>query len=266
MMDHYHIAQEADVKELERVVAALGNPGFNEALLASLVSAARVDHYALIRFDGARTARLVATASRAGLHVERGVQEEYLDHFQRLDPNRRLFGRTAPGQPLLNRLPRERVPNAHYRLRCYDRPGLVDRISVIAEAEGDWYCLNLFRAEQSGRFGGGETAAIRDSAGLLAALAIKHDRIARPGAILPREARRAGIDARLRQLDARLTGREREVLVRVVSGMTSEGIALDLGIGVNSVLTYRKRAYARLRIGSQNELFSLCLYGCHKPM
>ncbi len=254
------------MKELERVVAALGSPGFSEAMLASLNSALRIDHYALIRFDGARTARLVASASRAGLRVERAVQEEYIDHFQRLDPNRSLFGRGAAGPAQVSRMPRERVPNARYRQRCYDLPGLVDRVSVIAGAEGSWYCLNLFRSCDSGHFGGGETATIRASAALLAALAIKHDRIAHPGANLPREARMDGIDARLRQLDARLTGREREVLVRVVSGMTSEGIALDLGIGVNSVLTYRKRAYARLRIGSQNELFSLCLYGCHKPV
>lgn len=129
---------------LDRVIACLGDPGFGEALLGSVNTAARVDHCALIRFDGARTARLVASASRPGLRVPQAVQEEYIDHFQRLDPNRRLFGRAAPGQALVSRMMRERVPAAEYRLRCYDRPGLVDRFSVIAESQGDWYCLNLF--------------------------------------------------------------------------------------------------------------------------
>ena len=36
--------------------------------------------------------------------------------------------------------------------------------------------------------------------------------------------------------------------------MSSEAIALTLGISVNTVLTYRKRAYTRLGICSQNEL------------
>lgn len=251
---------------LEQVIASLGGPDFGEALLASLNSAARVDHCALIRFDGPRAARLVASASRPGLRIERAVQEEYIDHFQRLDPNRGLFGRGVAGQARVSRLPRERVPAADYRLRCYDRPGLVDRLSVIAEAQGDWYCLNLFRRRESGRFGEGEAAAIQDHAALLAALAIKHDRIAHPGVPLAPAMRLAGLEARLGQLDARLTARERAVLARIVCGMTSEGIALDLGIGVNSVLTYRRRAYARLRIGSQNALFSLCLYGSHKPL
>ena len=33
-----------------------------------------------------------------------------------------------------------------------------------------------------------------------------------------------------------------------------------LGITVNTVLTYRKRAYAKLGVGSQNEIFRLCLH------
>ena len=36
--------------------------------------------------------------------------------------------------------------------------------------------------------------------------------------------------------------------------MTSPGIALDLNIGEESAMTYRKRAYHRLNIGSQREL------------
>jgi len=56
-----------------------------------------------------------------------------------------------------------------------------------------------------------------------------------------------------------LTEREASVCSGIVLGMTSEGIALDLGISVNTVRTYRKRAYARLKISSENELIKLVL-------
>jgi DNA-binding CsgD family transcriptional regulator len=52
----------------------------------------------------------------------------------------------------------------------------------------------------------------------------------------------------------RLARREAEVCARILYGMTSLGIALDLGIGEESAMTYRKRAYNRLNIGSQREL------------
>jgi DNA-binding CsgD family transcriptional regulator len=51
-----------------------------------------------------------------------------------------------------------------------------------------------------------------------------------------------------------LSRREGEVCARILYGLSSCGIALDLGIGKESVMTYRKRAYQRLGIGSQREL------------
>ena len=51
-----------------------------------------------------------------------------------------------------------------------------------------------------------------------------------------------------------LTRREAEVCAGVLYGMTSMGIALELGISEESAMTYRKRSYNRLKIGSQREL------------
>jgi DNA-binding CsgD family transcriptional regulator len=48
--------------------------------------------------------------------------------------------------------------------------------------------------------------------------------------------------------------REAEVCSRVIYGVSSLGISLELGISVETVMTYRKRAYARLGIATQREL------------
>ena len=53
--------------------------------------------------------------------------------------------------------------------------------------------------------------------------------------------------------------REAEVCTAIMLGMTSEAIAIKLGISVNTILTYRKRAYGRLNISCQNELMRLIL-------
>ncbi|TAN74545.1 MAG: LuxR family transcriptional regulator, partial [Magnetospirillum sp.] len=62
-----------------------------------------------------------------------------------------------------------------------------------------------------------------------------------------------------------LAPRELEVCSGIVTGYTTEAIALNLGIAQNSVATYRKRAYAKLGICSQHELFLLCLDGRATP-
>jgi DNA-binding CsgD family transcriptional regulator len=47
--------------------------------------------------------------------------------------------------------------------------------------------------------------------------------------------------------------------VRLLRGMTYDGIAADLGLSVPSVKTYRNRAFERLGIHFRNELFALVL-------
>jgi DNA-binding CsgD family transcriptional regulator len=75
--------------------------------------------------------------------------------------------------------------------------------------------------------------------------------------VLPPEVALQLFRRRLVALDRALTPRELDVCARTLIGLTAEGIALDLNIKKSSVFTYRKRAYARLGISSQNQLFRL---------
>src|SRR5690606_16731246 len=52
----------------------------------------------------------------------------------------------------------------------------------------------------------------------------------------------------------RFPKREVEVCARILHGMSSIGIALDLGVSEETVRTYRKRSYQRLQIASEREL------------
>ena len=56
-----------------------------------------------------------------------------------------------------------------------------------------------------------------------------------------------------------LTRREREVIQYVLRGHSSGSIALNLEISVTTIKTHRKRAYSKLNISSQSELFSMFL-------
>ena len=63
------------------------------------------------------------------------------------------------------------------------------------------------------------------------------------------------IERRLGTIYVCLTERERAVCARTMVGMTAEAIALDLGISMASVLTYRRRAYERYRVTHSNQFF-----------
>ena len=250
--------------ELEQAIAGLGTNRFRDGLLAYANAIARVDHVALIRFDQASRARIVASATRAGARIRGdGVQRAYEHCFYRSDPNQDAWrgNRSDTGTGFRRLVPR-RLSDADYRLHCFDSARLIDRLSVIASAEGFHYCVNLYRCADTGPFADDEAAAFRDDAALLAALSVKHDRLTCRGPAAPdRAARLSDLMAKLSAIQRRLTRRELEVGARIVIGMGSEAIALELGLSQNSVATYRKRAYDKLGIACQNELFALCYFG-----
>ena len=64
---------------------------------------------------------------------------------------------------------------------------------------------------------------------------------------------------RLYALRPDLTTREADVCVRLLQGMTHDGIAADLGVSLTTVKTYRNRAFDRLGIHFRNELFARVL-------
>jgi DNA-binding CsgD family transcriptional regulator len=58
----------------------------------------------------------------------------------------------------------------------------------------------------------------------------------------------------LREADWGLSVRELQVSARILFGISALGISIDLGLGEDTIATYRKRLYARLSIGSRHEL------------
>ena len=251
------IFQTSTLDAFATVIAALGRAGFANELLASLNRSVLVDHVCLMRVvDHALPPVLESASWRGGSHVAQ-VQSAYREGLYRFDPNLNFLPRSSVEVLLLGR---DELTHREYRETCFAGAELLQRLTIVATDEEQLVLLNLYRLDASGPFAESEIAALTELSRFLAALAVKH--VGTLGMLLrsrDRADRIAALTARLHARDSRLTVREREVLSRVMLGVSSEGIALDLGIGLNTVLTYRKRAYSRLGVTSQAELFSLCL-------
>lgn len=99
-----------------------------------------------------------------------------------------------------------------------------------------------------------ELARVREVADLLISFIGRHQDIvlAKPNAFSALTSLET-IEARILSTK-RLSRREAEVCARILYGCSSCEIASALGVGKESVMTYRKRAYQHLNIGSQREL------------
>nr|WKF61443.1 hypothetical protein HUO10_005974 [Paraburkholderia busanensis] len=214
--------------------------------------------------------RTVSAADHRGGRFLRDVADRYTTHFYALDGNRSIIeqssgrgeSRVSSGSGdlanalVLHQQHSAEIENEAYRAACYARPNVSDRLSLLVQpVDHVWLSINLYRDSAYGVFQPDELARVERVAGLFAHAAKSHYALngqhqQGPGAAML---------ARVRRVCPALTPRELDVLRGTLEGATAAEIALRMGIKPGSVITYQKRAYARLGISTQRQLFALCL-------
>ena len=237
-------------------VVAVGTPRFEAALLQGIVAVAVVDHLTLLTLRPGEGLRALGIASRTGLSVARSLTRDYVAAHHVHDPNyAELAGGTGTRRVLVRRHDRLRPMDGAYQSRFYTTVGIVDKLAFLWRAAEGGYYVNLYRTRGSGPYGREEVARLTELARFVAALVRLH--AGRRGVVAPKGGALAGLLPSL--LSDRLTRREAEVLGGILRGLRTEGIAIELGVKAASVITFRKRAYAKLGITTQAELFAACL-------
>lgn len=201
----------------------------------------------MFAFAAAPSAPPVSLGS-AGLAPDAHLRAaRYVEEYHRLDPMLRSRKKSpSGGAPSI--IASEEIPAPDYRRFCFETPGLRQKIAFRCDA-GDMrvYC-NFYFSEPV------RTQMIRYLGDLaefvLPALTEAARRVAHPRAGFV-----ARCEARLASVAPDLTLRERQVCARTIVGRTARAIAEELGVGIGSVLTYRRRAYARYGVSSAGALF-----------
>lgn len=135
-----------------------------------------------------------------------------------------------------------------------------DRLVLIQAVERRLYLIALFRTPAQGEFSDSQVQNFCELGSTLVAATAKHSSIIGcEERLLQALTSLTEIEARMGSLSEELSARERQVCARILYGMSNAGIALDLGVGEQTSITYKKRAYSRLQIGSNRELLHLYL-------
>lgn len=178
----------------------------------------------------------------------------YTKHYLQLDPVWDAY-RAAPAthdMALLRIRPWD-IASSGFRRRFFDDCGIVERLSVIQRGPDLWRVINLARHKNEGCFSEREVSTLV----ALASLVLPMLPLNRAGKMAREHLTVMQLEDRFASQFDQLTRREREVCARAAIGMSVEATALDLRIAKTSVLTYRRRAYQRLKITSPYELCSL---------
>lgn len=252
-----------DLSRVTRLVSAIGRDDAN-ALAAEVLNmlgpTTSVSQCTVFAYEFGNRPRTVSVADHRGGRFLRDVADTYARLFYALDGNQPIVsGATSdkPGSSLvLHWQSSADIEHDGYRTACYATPNVSDRLSLLLQPAADiWLSVNLYRERDAGNFRPGEIELVESLAPLIGEATRHHYAL--------RGQSQMGIPqmmfARLRSLCPTLSKRELDVLRGVLEGHSATEIAERMGVKPTSVVTYQKRAYQRLGISSQRQLFALCL-------
>jgi DNA-directed RNA polymerase specialized sigma24 family protein len=240
-----------------RLIETVGTTEFETQVFEAARNAIHCEHVFAFVAAPSGNSRVLMSAVSDHLSIPRETSESYMYRYWDRDPANQPLSLGRQSETVGVRiLPDEDIKDDEYRTECFTNHRLVDRLSITRRHGTQTYRINFYGGGRHGRFADSDVGHMMNSADILMSLLVKHDN----AALETSEERLAdSFHNRLSRISPKMPTRETQVCTAIMLGMTSEAIALKLGISVNTVLTYRKRAYGRLNISCQNELMRLIL-------
>jgi DNA-binding NarL/FixJ family response regulator len=238
------------------LIEAIATDRLGDQLLALLHDECGVDHCSVFSFRGERLERL-ASASLDGTDTALNQVTLYLQgQHWRQDPTiTEARRRSVDATTSLIRSNIAALPAGDLRDVIYGRTSIQERIMICGTRGDEVFGISALHSDQQGAFSERQIARLEALADTLISVLAKHAEIMR------RPAKAAVNLTSLPEIVAKISAapevfprREAEVCARILYGLSTTGIALDIGIGEESVVTYRKRAFFRLGIATRREL------------
>jgi DNA-binding CsgD family transcriptional regulator len=246
--------------DIAPAVLAIGRPSFPQVLIEVLRRLADVGHCMVFTFDDERSTRCLLDIGNIPIGADLGLA--YSAHFHLADPNREtIFTRRDNSSAVVLPTFARRMYDQKYRKIFFEDSEIVDKFATAIWVESTCFYVNFYRTTAQGRFAPAQIGRLMQLSPAIGAAVARHFQEQVTAQAMPERdpfGKLAGLFASCAPL-TRLTEREKEVSLRILAGFSSEAISADLGISLHSTLTYRKRAYDKLGISSQNELFAIAL-------
>ncbi len=239
-----------------QIIDALEDDAMPEVLSKALKSIADFDYTVIFGYIGASRPLALYddfTPERRLMHVDDYQEGPYL-----LDP---FFlaatGDVEPGLWRLSEIAPDRFYQGEYFRSYYARTGLAEEVGFLVKVHDNLtIVVSLMRTAR--KFSKAEMKALKSVWPVLEAACRRHWQDTATEALDQMPAANLNIERAFRDIgEGMLTPREREVVELTLRGHSADALGKLLGISSGTVRIHRKNVYAKLRISSQGELFSV---------
>lgn len=239
---------------LGTIINAIGEQEFESELLVLLHETCGAEHCAVFGLDGTVPKGLGAV-SLDGSNTASVNATLYLQtQSWRRDPTMGAARQQVNLQhPSLIHLNINAIEDRELREVIYARMG--ERLLICGQSAAGGVALSVLKAGGGNRFEANAVEELQRLASLLLPILGKHASATwQRRKLLLALTSLEEIESCVSQAHVKFPRRENQVCARIIYGMSSTGIALELGISEETVMTYRKRIYGRLNIATQREL------------
>jgi DNA-binding CsgD family transcriptional regulator len=245
---------------LGQLISSISSPLFGETLIRSVHATVGGEFCLVVKLKPGNAPECLFAGGGIPHQLERRMVRDYLSRFYRDDPAlNRMCETPETSDAVVHPFDTSGDYTMSYRKRFFIAAGVTDKISTSAWHKDRLIYSSFYKLEPSRPFSDTEIGNLSLVGPALSAAILKN------GDTQGSEREKQSRSRRVEDIGmgtspfGNLTERERTVCNYIIDGCTSEAISLRLDISINSVLCYRKRAYAKLGISSVNELFSIVL-------
>ena len=250
MHDLMEAPREADV------ILALGQDRFGPLLLDMLAEQTGADLLSAFAVSPFGPPRLLLATGR--LVPEKTfpwtASMRYAEEFWRHDPMFTQIVQAVPARYGIVRQSGRSIPHRSYRAACYERPGVLERMSIHGQPGDTRLMVNLYRLDRNGPFTQASADRLGQVAATVLALVAKNAVMDEQRVLPALHPKLETVSAALKARAPQLSAREAEVCAALLVGLSLKEIARCIGLEASSIVTYRKRAYGKLAISTRRDL------------
>lgn len=264
------LAWTGDIDRLGALVSTIGSREFGVAFYELFRELLNIEECTVFSFpDPASPRQLIAEGdSDAARDTARKLALDYISGGYREDPNVQQH-RADARQTNIYVMDADDIGDAQYRKHYYGDHALQHELVLLGREGDTLYYTSFYRKQNEAEFSRDEISKLKGLASFVVKILHRHSELVSPsgneafnfvpaGSVSPGDLRERTLE-HLRDVlvsgPHKLSQREAEVCAGIVMGYSTLAISLNCSISPNTVATHRKRAYAKLGISSQNELF-----------
>jgi DNA-binding CsgD family transcriptional regulator len=243
------------LNSLSPLVLSIGEPTFPSHLLSVLNTVLPVDVITVFLVNRPGQLEYVFSASdRASIYaLSQSLSAQYVQGDWKIDPAMSAnLGNYRPRPITLTRQAINVLPLGRYR-NNWEVMDACDRLSIWGSAGTSEILLHTYRLGGTGLFSQDDIDLLLSVADVSAAAISKHCMMSRER---PRPYLQSVSDVIrvIMSWGRKLSPREAEICALIVLARSDKQIAEEVSLRLSSVITYRRRAFSKLAIGSRRDL------------